>query len=113
MENAKQGRLSEDLRREIIDVIAAMKDPRLSKGLLTVTKVEVTPDLDMAKVFISVLGEGDNATEEAVKALTRAAGHVRSEVGRRMHIRKSPALRFLPDKSAAYAAHINKLLEDL
>ena len=106
------GRLAEDMKREVIDIIGKMKDPRLV-GLITVTRVEVTSDLDMAKVFISVLGDGDDAPAQAVAALNHAAGHVRSEIAKRMHIRKSPAFRFIEDDGAAYAAHINKLLGEL
>lgn len=111
--NQKQGRLAEDLRREIVDIVAGLKDPRLKKGLLTITRVDVTQDLDVAKVYVSVLGEGDDALDKALAALTHASGHVRTEVSRRMHIRKAPALRFVGDKGAQYAEHINKLLENL
>ena len=111
MANNKQGRLAEDIKRELIDVIGGLKDPRLG-GLLTVMRVEVTPDLDLAKVYISVLGK-ENGTEEAVVALTHAAGHIRTEISRRMHIRKAPAFRFIADGGAAYAAHINEILEEL
>ena len=79
---------------------------------MTVMRVEVTPDLDTAKVYISVLGEED-APKKAVEALNHAAGHVRSEIAKRMHIRKSPSFRFIEDDGAAYAAHINKILGEL
>ena len=95
----------------MIDIISALKDPRIG-GLLTVMRVDVTPDLDLAKVYISVIGK-ENGTEEAVKALTHASGHIRSEISRRMHIRKAPAFRFIADDGAAYAAHINEILEEL
>ncbi len=92
MPSKNQGRLAQDMKREVIGVIGQMKDPRLAGGLLTVTRLSVTQDLDLAKVYISVLG-GDAAG--AVAALNRAAGHVRSEISRRMHIRKAPPLRLL------------------
>ncbi len=106
------GRLASDMKRELIAVIGAMKDPALQGGMLTVTRVEVAPDLSSAKVHISVLGAED-ATEKAVAALNRAAGHVRSEIAGRMHIRKTPEYRFLADDSARYAGHINQLLAGL
>ena len=111
MANNKDGRLGEDIRRELIDIIGELKDPRIG-GLLTVMRVEVTQDLDLAKVYISVLGK-ENAAAEAVAALNHAAGHIRSEISRRMHIRKAPAFRFIADEGAAYAAHINEILHDL
>ena len=107
-----QGRLAQDMKRELIGIIGQMKDPRLAAGLLTVTRLEVTSDLDQARVFVSVLGEKD-AARGAVEALNRAAGHVRTEISRRMHIRKAPRFVFVRDDSAAYAAHINELLADL
>lgn len=110
MPSKNQGRLAQDMKREVIGVIGQMKDPRLAGGLLTVTRLSVTQDLDLAKVYISVLG-GDAAG--AVAALNRAAGHVRSEISRRMHIRKAPRFVFCEDDGAAYAAHINQMLAGL
>ena len=113
MPNAKnQGRLAQDMKRELIGIIGQMKDPRLGGGLLTVTRLDVTPDLDQAQVFVSLMGS-EEAAAEAVKALNRAAGHVRTEISRRMHIRKAPRFVFVRDDGAAYAAHINELLADL
>ena len=60
-----------------------------------------------------MLGGGEDATAAACKALNRASGHVRTEVSRRMHIRKAPRFIFSPDDSAAYAQHINELLAGL
>ena len=111
MANNNIGRLAEDMKREIIDIISHMKDPRV-QGFLTVMRVEVTPDLDNAKVYISVLGQ-EGAADEAVAALNHAAGHVRSELGKRMHIRRSPELLFVADDGSAYAMHINEIIKGL
>ncbi|MDD3429730.1 MAG: 30S ribosome-binding factor RbfA [Oscillospiraceae bacterium] len=111
MANNNMARLNQDMKREIIDIISHMKDPRV-QGFLTVTRVEVTPDLSNAKVYISVLGKEDG-TKEAVTALNRASGHVRSEVAKRMHIRKSPEFLFIEDDGAAYADRINRVIEGL
>ena len=112
MATNKQARLSEDIKKELIDVIKALKDPRLEGGLLTVMHVDVTPDLDVAKVYISVIGK-ENGTVEAVEALTHATGHIRTEISKRMHIRKAPAFRFVEDAGAAHAARINEILGEL
>lgn len=113
MANSKnQGRMAQDMKRELIGIIDQMKDPRLAEGLLTVTRLDVTPDLDVAKVHISVMGRKDGP-EGAVAALNKASGHVRTEISRRMHIRKAPRFVFVVDEGAAYAAHINQLLADL
>lgn len=107
------GRRNEDIKREIIVIVGNMKDPDLQGGMLTITKVEVAPDLSTAKVYVSVMGENAN-TAQAVAALNRAKGHVRSELAKRMqHLRRAPELTFVQDDNAAYADHINNLLKDL
>ena len=112
MSQKNMGRMAQDMKREIIAIIGEMKDPRLGTGLNTVTRLDVTPDLDVAKVHISVMGRKDGP-EGAVAALNKASGHVRTEISRRMHIRKAPRFVFTLDEGAAYAAHINELLAGL
>ena len=112
MPSKNHGRMAQDMKRELIAIIGEMKDPRVAGGLLTVTRLDVTPDLDVAKVYISVLGrEGGSAP--VVAALNKASGHVRTEVSRRMHIRKAPRFVFVADDGAAYAARINEVLRGL
>ena len=106
MPTKNHGRMAQDMKRELIAIIGEMKDPRVTGGLLTVTRLDVTPDLDQAKVYISVMGR-EGGPEPVVKALNKASGHVR------MHIRKAPRFVFVKDEGAAYAAHINKLLGEL
>ncbi len=110
---AKQGRINEDIRRALITIIGELKDPRLSSGLLTIMRVEAAPDLSSARVYVSMMSQEDGATAAAVKVLRKAAGHVRSELGRRMHIRRSPELIFIADDGSAYAAHINEIIRGL
>ncbi len=112
MPTKNHGRMAQDMKRELIAVIDGMKDPRITGGLLTVTRLEVTPDLDVAKVHISVLGREGGAAP-VVAALNQSSGYVRTEISRRMHIRKAPRYVFVVDEGAAYAAHINKLLKEL
>ena len=112
MPTKNHSRMAQDMKREVIAIIGGMKDPRVTGGLLTVTRLDVTPNLDCAKVYISVMGR-EGGPEPVVKALNKASGHVRTEVSRRMHIRKAPRFVFVPDEGAAYAAHINALLRDL
>lgn len=56
MSQKNMGRLAQDMKREIIAIISRLKDPRLEGGLLTVTRLDVTPDLDQARVYVSVMG---------------------------------------------------------
>ena len=79
MPTKNHGRMAQDMKRELIAIIGEMKDPRVTGGLLTVTRLDVTPDLDQAKVYISVMGR-EGGPEPVVKALNKASGHVRTEV---------------------------------
>lgn len=112
MSEKSMGRLAQDMKREIIAIVSRLKDPRLEGGLLTITRLDVTPDLDMARVYVSVMGRPDGPGP-ALDALNHSAGHVRTEVSKRMHIRKAPRFVFVEDDNAAYAEHINQLLRDL
>ncbi len=112
MPSKNMGRLSQDMKREVIAIIGRLKDPQLEGGLLTVTRLDITPDLDVAKVYISVLGHKHGA-HDALEALERASGHIRTQVSKKMHVRKAPRFVFIEDDGAAYAAHINTLLNDL
>ena len=112
MSEKNMGRLAQDMKRELIAIIGRLKDPRLEGGLLTVTRLDVTPDLDVAKVYGSVMGRPDGPAP-AIAALNRATGHVRTEISRSMHIRKAPRFVFVEDDGAAYAAHINEVLRGL
>lgn len=112
MPSKNHGRMAQDMKRELIAIIGGMKDPRITGGLLTVTRLDVTPDLDVAKVYISVMGR-EGGCAPVVKALNKASGHIRTEISRRMHIRKAPRYIFVEDDGAAYAAHISEVLRGL
>ena len=64
MPSKNHGRMAQDMKRELIAIIGEMKDPRVLGGLLTVTRLDVTPDLDVAKVYISVMGREGGADPE-------------------------------------------------
>ena len=91
-------RVSEDIRREIIAIIRELKDPRVMSKMLTVVRVEVASDASFAKVYVSDL-KGIESAKEAVKGLTAATGYIRREVGSRLHLRKTPELKFIADDS--------------
>lgn len=103
-------RISEDIKREIVSVMRELKDPRIS-GMLTVVKVDVSNDLSYAKVYISAM-EGFEAVKQSVKGLTAAQGYIRRQLGSRLHLRKSPELRFIADDSVEKGFELfNKLKE--
>lgn len=90
-------RLSEDIKREIVALMRTLKDPRIS-GMLTVVKVDVSKDLSYAKVYISAL-EGIARAQQSVQGLNSASGYIRRELSKRLHLRKSPELKFIADDS--------------
>jgi len=113
MAGYKSDRVAEDIKREIIAIIRdEIKDPRVQGKLLTVIRVEVTGDLSYAKAYISAM-EGIDAAKEAVAGLKNAAGYIRREVGQRLHLRKTPELRFIADDSIEHGMSIAKMLNDL
>ena len=90
-------RLSEDIKREIVALMRTLKDPRIG-GMLTVVKVDVSKDLSYAKVYISAL-EGIEWAKQSVQGLNSASGYIRRELSARLHLRKSPELKFIADDS--------------
>ena len=103
-------RVSEDIRREIIAVMRELKDPRVMGKMLTVVRVEVSSDASYAKVYVSDL-KGIESAKEAVKGLTAATGYIRREVGSRLHLRKTPELKFVADDSIEQGFNMFKKLE--
>ncbi len=108
----KTQRIAEDIKREVSSIISEMKDPRLKKGFLSVIRVEVSNDLSFAKIYISSM-RGIDGANEAVKSLENASGYIRKTLSNHLRMRKCPALRFIPDDSIAFGAHINQILTDL
>ncbi len=111
MAKYREGRINEEVKRELAEIIRELKDPRIPV-MLTVTHAGVTPDLKFAKVSISVLGD-EKATEAAFAALKDAKGFIRRELSRRLKARTAPELTFVPDDSISYGAHIAKILKDI
>ncbi len=104
-------RLNKDFKREISDILRSMKDPRLNE-FLSVMRVEVTSDLSFAKVYVGSLGGGERA-REACELLKKAEGHIKTELAKRLRVRKIPELTFLPDDSTDYYNKINSILEGM
>jgi ribosome-binding factor A len=87
-----------------------VRDPRLSE--VTITEVRVTPDLLLARIYFSVLGE-DEAEKAALAALDRAGGFLRTQLAERLSLRFMPELTFILDKSAEYGRRIEELLDQI
>lgn len=110
MAGYRTGRVSEDIKREIVALIRELKDPRVRDKILTVVRVEVSSDLSYAKVYVSSMSGIDDA-KEAVKGLTSATGLIRREVGNKLHLRKTPELKFIADDSVEHGMEIFKKIE--
>ena len=101
-------KIQELMKQEISKIILQeLKDPRI--GFVTVTQVEVSRDLSLAKVYISIMGS-EEQIEGSWKGLQSSLGFIRREVGHRIRLRITPELRFVLDKSIDYSDHIQKLL---
>lgn len=111
MASYRLSRLTEDIHRELTDIMRSLKDPRIG-GLLSIVKVDLSNDLSHCKVYISSV-EGLEATKGAVAGLTSAAGFIRREINLRLDMRRSPAFHFIPDDSIQHSADIAKLLGEL
>ena len=111
MAGYRTGRVSEDIERETVAVIRTLKDPRVRDKILTIVRVEVSSDLSFAKVYVSSMGGIDDA-KEAVKGLQSATGLIRREVGNRLHLRKTPELKFIADDSVEHGMEIFKKIEN-
>ena len=112
MADFKAARLSSDIQRIIGGKLRDLKDPRVDAEKLTIVRAEVSRDRSVAKIYVSHLSGIDSA-REAVKGLESASGLLRHEIVAVLGIRKAPELRFVPDDSAEYSAHISKMLREL
>ena len=110
MANFRIDRISEEVRHAIDAIIRDMNDPRIG-GTYCVTRADVTRDLRFAKVYISILE--DEKADEMIKALKKAAGFIRRELGMRVDLRYTPELLFERDRNIAYGVHIAKVLRDV
>ena len=110
MAKHRQGRINDEMQKEIAGIFRTVKDPRVSEAFISVTGVEATPDLKFAKVYYSVLS-GDK--KEIAKGLRSSAGYIRGQLAKKMNLRMTPELTFVEDTSIAYGAHISKILSGI
>ena len=111
MQGKRLDRVNQLIKEEVSVVLQReLKDPRL--GFVSVTGVETSKDLRMAKVFVSVLG-GDEQWKASMAALVSARGFVRNWLRQNLELRVTPEIDFRPDHSMEHAARIQSLLKDL
>lgn len=98
-------KVNELLREEIANVLRdELRDPRIG-GLVSILRVDVSPDLHRATAFVSVFGTDEERADTLI-ALTSARAFIRREVGRRVHLRYIPDIEFVGDTSIARAQEL-------
>ena len=111
-EFGRSARVSSQIQKELSLVLQRdVKDPRL--GFVTVNEVEVSRDLAVAKVYITVLNSDEKAKKQNLAILNEAAHFLRGEVGRRMKLRMTPELRFFYDDSFDRGMRVAELLNEV
>jgi ribosome-binding factor A len=103
-------RLSEGIREDVARIMGQLKDPRI--GFVTVTRVELTPDLRTAHVHVGILGGGADR-EKTLGGLRQASGFVRRELGRRLRVRHTPEITFHYDEGLDATERVAQLLDEV
>src|SRR4051794_10569258 len=110
-QGSRPERVADQIRSEVASMLAReVHDPGI--GFVTITRVQVTPDLQHARIHYTALGD-DKARTNTAKALGRAAAFLRRQIGSRLRLRRVPELEFLYDGSVAGQDRIEQLLNNI
>lgn len=110
-QGSRPDRVADQIRAEVTSIIAReLHDPGV--GFVTVTRVEVSPDLQHASVFYTSLGD-PAAQKTTSRALDRAAGFMRRQIGRRLRLRRAPEIHFAFDESIGHQDRVEQLLKEI
>jgi ribosome-binding factor A len=111
--NRRVSRVAELIKREVSQMLLnGIKDDRVGTGMVSVTDVDVSGDLQHAKIFVSIYGT-DEAKAETMAGLKSATGYVRSELGARVRLRRTPEVLFVEDSSIERGTKVLSLLNQL
>ncbi len=111
--NRRVSRVAELIKREVSQMLLnGIKDDRVGTGMVSVTHVDVSGDLQHAKIYVSIYGT-DEAREETMAGLKSATGYVRSELGSRVRLRRTPEIIFLEDRSIERGDRVLSLLNQI
>ena len=111
MSSQRPTRVGEQIREDLTELITReVHDPGI--GFITITRVDVTPDLQQARVYYTTLGD-DKARRDTRRALERATPFLRRQLGRRLRLRRIPELQFFYDESIERHDRIERILQDL
>jgi len=106
-------RVAEQIRREVSQMLmSGIKDDRVGAGMVSITDVNVSGDLQHAKIFVSIYGT-DAAKAETMAGLKSATGFVRSQLGQRIRLRHTPEVMFLEDRSLERGDRLLSLLNQI
>lgn len=109
--NNRLGRIDEELKKEISNIISLeLKNPHLT-GLISVSKVKTTPDLRYARVYVTMINE--KSKKENLSILKQSSGYIRSAIAKRINLRYTPELVFEFDESIEYGSRIDEILKDI
>ena len=110
--NNRMQKVNEELKREIGTIITTkMNNTNLKKGLISVTAVETTPDFKYARVYVSMINVGNK--KEALKALKKSSGFIRTEIAKKVNLKNTPELVFEFDESIEYGDRIDNILKEI
>lgn len=114
MKVSRTSRLNGEYQKEISVILRQVKDrnPQM-KGLISVTEMDVAPDLKTAYAYVSIYGVDEAGTQETLKILQDNAGFIRHELAKVMRMRTVPAVTFRLDKSMAYGAKMDELFKTI
>lgn len=106
-------RVAELIKREVSQMLfSGIKDDRVGSGMVSITKVNVSGDLQHAKVYVSIYGT-DEARAETMQGLKSATGYVRSELGQRIRLRRTPEVIFIEDRGIEEGSKVISLIDQL
>ncbi len=104
-------RINEEIQKELSSLLRTVKDPRVQDTMISITRVETTPDLRYTKVYVSFLQE--DRAKKAMAGLQSAGGYLRRELGRNLQLRYAPEIVWSLDDSITYGAHMLELINSL
>ena len=110
--SVKLNRINGEVQRVMAEVIRAeIKDPRIAP-MTSVTSVEGAPDLKTCKAYISVLGD-EEARKATLEGLNSAVGFLRAQIAKKVNLRITPEIRFIPDSSIAYGVDMSRRIDEV
>ena len=103
--------INQEIQKVLSDLLRTVKDPRVQNTMISITRVETTPDLRFTKVYVSFLEESKAA--DAMKGLASAAGYLRRQMAATLQLRHAPEIQWALDDSITYGARMLELINSL